>query len=462
MYLILLGINHTTAPIALRERLSFARQQLPAALQALQKELECSEAAILSTCNRTELLCTFPADQPLEATALHGWLERRFSLRDLRLSEHCYVHRDEDAVRHMMEVAGGLDSMVFGEPQILGQMKEAYALAQQAGSIGPQLRLAFQYALSTAKRIRTHTAIGRNPVSVAHAAIKLMEHIFTDLRILRALLIGGGEIMTSIARYLQARELQQLYCASRTLERAAALAQPLQAHPMLLTEIPQRLVEVDIVVSCTASQLPLLGKGMVENALHKRRHRPICMIDLAVPRDVEAQVGKLADVYLYNIDDLRDILAEHEQLRRRETHKANLIINRGLQHYRQQQPGRPAPSLLKSYRRQAEQLRDQELERARRQLEKGVAPQEALQMLAHGLTNKLLHQPSITLRQAQQTGQEELLEAAEVLFGLPPGEEDSAAAELALPEAEAAAASESAKNNPPGEDDSLKPGGKQR
>ncbi len=310
MAFLALGINHKTASVDVRERVAFTPEQLVEALQQLCRLTDSREAAILSTCNRSEL---YIEQDHLSADIVLRWLAdyHHLSLDELRAC--AYVHEDDAAVRHMMRVASGLDSLVLGEPQILGQMKSAYAVAREAGTIGPLLGRLFQATFNAAKQVRTDTAIGENPVSVAFAAVSLAKQIFSDLQRSQALLIGAGETITLVARHLHELGVKRIVVANRTLERASILAEQFGAHAVLLSDIPAELVRSDIVISSTASQLPILGKGAVESALKLRKHKPIFMVDIAVPRDIEPEVGELDDVYLYSVDDLHEVVAEKPQ-----------------------------------------------------------------------------------------------------------------------------------------------------
>ena len=332
MAFLALGINHKTASVDVRERVAFTPEQLVEALQQLCRLTASREAAILSTCNRSEL---YIEQDHLAADSVLRWLAEyhQLSLEELRAS--AYVHEDHDAVRHMMRVASGLDSLVLGEPQILGQMKSAYAVAREAGTIGPLLGRLFQATFSAAKQVRTDTAIGENPVSVAFAAVSLAKQIFSDLGRSQALLIGAGETITLVARHLHEQGVRRIVVANRTLERASTLAEQFGAHAVLLADIPHELVHSDIVISSTASQLPILGKGAVESALKLRKHKPIFMVDIAVPRDIEPEVGELDDVYLYTVDDLHDVVAENLKSRQGAAQAAEELVSVGAEDFMQ-------------------------------------------------------------------------------------------------------------------------------
>lgn len=414
MTLLAFGINHTTAPLAIRERVAFAPDGLERALAEARQMAGLSEVAILSTCNRTEIYAASDA----EADQLLQWLldHTRMGEEDL---EHCfYCYRDHEAVGHMMKVAGGLDSLVLGEPQILGQMKSAYAVASQAGTIGAALHAAFQQVFGVAKRVRSETAIGENPVSVAYAAVTLAQQIFSDLKQDTALLIGAGETIQLVARHLKEQGIRKLIVANRTLDRAQQLSRELGAEAILLADIPEYLPQADIVISSTASQLPLLGKGAVESALKKRKHKPVFMLDIAVPRDIESEVGDLDDVYLYTVDDLHAVIDQNKKSRQAAADKAREIIAEGLSHYLETQRAQDAAATIRTYRAQAEALRAAELAKAQRALEAGSDPGQVMSQLARSLTNKLLHPPSAALRRASAEGRSQLVASARELFGL--------------------------------------------
>ncbi|WP_439861006.1 glutamyl-tRNA reductase [Pseudomonas sp. MBLB4136] len=418
MAFIALGINHKTASVDVRERVAFTPEQLVEALQQLCLRTASREAAILSTCNRSEL---YLEQDSLAAEAVLAWLAEfhQLNLDDLRAC--AYVHQDDAAVRHMMRVASGLDSMVLGEPQILGQMKSAYAVAREAGTLGPLLGRLFQATFSTAKQVRTDTAIGENPVSVAFAAVSLAKQIFSDLHDSQALLIGAGETITLVARHLYEQGVKRIVVANRTLERASSLAEQFGAHAVLLSDIPEELVNSDIVISSTASQLPILGKGAVESALKRRKHKPIFMVDIAVPRDIEPQVGKLDDVYLYTVDDLHEVIAENLKSRQGAAQAAEELVSAGAEDFMLRLRELAAVDVLRAYRQQAERLRDEELAKAVRLLGRGASAEEVLAQLARGLTNKLLHAPSVQLKKLSADGRIDALAVAQELFALDEG-----------------------------------------
>ncbi len=425
MSLLVLGINHRSAPVALRERVAFAPEQLVSALQSLCMATGLDEAVVLSTCNRTELYlpCTAEGDSLLPTAAslvgrARDWLAAHHRLAPGELAAACYHHQGDAALHHLIAVAAGLDSMVLGEPQIFGQIKSAYAVAREAGTVGAVLGRVFPHAFAVAKRVRTDTAVGENPVSVAYAAVSLTQHIFADLSRTRALLIGAGDTIELVARHLREKGVRQIIVANRTLARASALAQQFGAEAVLLADIPDQLVHTDIVISSTASQLPILGKGAVERALKLRKHRPILMVDIAVPRDIEPQVGDLSDVYLYTVDDLRDMVEENRRSREQEARKADELIAAGVLEFGQQLRMLDAVDTVRALRSSAEALRDAELERARRRLAAGEDAEAVLAQLARNLTNKLLHNPSARLRQASAEGRNDVILWSRELFGL--------------------------------------------
>ncbi len=418
MAFIALGINHKTASVAVREQVAFAPEQMVDALRQLCCDAGAREAAILSTCNRSELYLEMDEDKQPQVV---NWLASYHGLLVEDLANCTYNHQDEGAVRHIMRVACGLDSLVLGEPQILGQIKDSYDVARKAGTIGPLLGRLFQATFSTAKTVRTDTAIGENPVSVAFAAVSLAKQIFADLSQSQALLIGAGETITLVARHLHEQGLKNMVVANRTLERAALLTEEFGAKAVVLSDIPDELVNSDIVISSTASQLPVLGKGAVERALKLRKHKPIFMVDIAVPRDIEPQVGELNDIYLYTVDDLHEVVAENLKSRQGAAKAAEDLVLQGTSDFMARLRELEAVDVLRSYRQQGESLRDEELQKALRNLASGGEPEQVLTQLARGLTNKLLHTPCVQLKRLSADGKHEALAVAQELFGLSSG-----------------------------------------
>ena len=417
MNLLVLGINHNSAPVAVRERVAFVPEAMEAALQRALGLAGVDEVAILSTCNRTELYVVGADD----STPVAAWLADYHGMQASDFDGCVYHHQGHQAIRHMMTVAAGLDSLVLGEPQILGQMKSCYAVAKEAGSLGPNLERAFQQVFAIAKKVRTDTAIGENPVSVAYAAVNLTQHIFKDLTRCHALLIGAGETIELVARHLQDKGVNKITIANRTLSRARELAERFGADAILLADIPAQLRDTDIVVASTASQLPILGKGTVEAAIRKRKHRPMLMVDIAVPRDIEPQVAELSDVYLYTVDDLREIVDENRKARAHEALKADEIIGAAILDWERQWRALDAVDSVKDYRAQAERLRQYEMEKALRSLSNGVPAEQVLEQFARGLTNKLIHSPSSRMREAAANGETQTLKLARQLLGLDDG-----------------------------------------
>jgi glutamyl-tRNA reductase len=417
MHLVCFGINHTTAPVAVREQFSFNAEALSDALNSLIKQADIVEAAIICTCNRTELYCHVDEDYD---NGILLWLQQvhRDPVNDVL--PFSYQYQDADAVRHLYRVACGLDSMVLGEPQILGQLKSAYSQALNAQTLGKSLGRLFQHAFAVAKQVRTDTAIGNSPVSVAFAAVSLSKQIFSNLKQATALLIGAGETIELVARHLHDNGIKRIIIANRTVERAHAIAKPFNGYAISLSEMPAHLAEADIVISSTASQLPILGKGMVESALKQRKRRPIFMVDIAVPRDIEPEVGQLDDIYLYCVDDLHDIIAENLQSRRDAAKQAEEIIDAQVDHFAGWMRSQDTVPLIRAIRDEAQQHSNIVLEKALRQIEQGVAPEQAMAELARTLTNKILHEPSRQLRLSafQHDEANPLLDAARQLFNL--------------------------------------------
>ena len=415
MAIFALGINHKTAPVNIREQVAFTPEKLPLALTGILSHSPASEAAIVSTCNRTELYCELHAN---DRDALIRWFEDFHNIERNTLEPYIYSFTDQDAIKHILRVASGLDSLVLGEPQILGQIKDAYGFASDAGTIGRQLNRLFQHTFSVAKQVRTDTAIGSSPVSVAFAAVSLAKRIFANLSDHTALLIGAGDTIELVARHLKDQNVKHMIVANRTVERAQILAEQFNGEAVALADIPSRLVDADIIISSTASQLPILGKGAVESALKTRKHRPMFMVDIAVPRDIEPEVGDLRDVYLYTVDDLHDVIQEGQQSREQAAEQAEEIIENETQHFLGWLRSLDAVDTIRAYRNKADIIREEALQIAQRQLASGKEPQQVIQDLARGLTNKLVHDPSVQLSRAAYDGRDELLTLAQELFNL--------------------------------------------
>lgn len=411
MTLLALGINHQTAPVSLRERVVFADHALPSALAALRALPSVREVALLSTCNRTELYAVVDDD----GRALGDWLTSHADDgADLRA--YLYRHHDADAVRHLFRVATGLDSLVLGEPQILGQVKHAWVAARAAGALGGQLDRLFQHAFVAAKRARTDTRIGANPVSVASAAVRLAQQSFARPEDSAVLLVGAGETIELVARHLAQARVKRLLVANRTLAHAQELASRHGGVALPLAELDRHLAEVDIVFSATASREPILQRAQVAAALAQRKHRPMLLLDLAVPRDIAADVATLKDVYLYTVDDLERAVEDNRRSRREAADAAEAIVELQVSRFVETiaTSGRTAP--LKRLRAHGDSARAEVLAKARQQLASGQDPHAVLDFLAHTLTNRLLHAPTVALREAALIGDSELARATDKLF----------------------------------------------
>ncbi len=415
MQLYALGLNHHTAPLAVREQVAFDPARLPQALIELTHGHEVREAAILSTCNRTELYCT--ADAPDGATA---WLAHYHQLPAQKITPYLYTLPSRDAVRHMFRVASGLDSMVLGEPQILGQMKQAARVAENAGTLGTYLNKLFQNTFAVAKEVRSTTAIGANIVSMAAATVSLAERIFEDVAGQHVLFIGAGEMVELCAAHFAARQPRRMTIANRTVERGAALAARFCAEPIRLEGIADRLAEFDVVVSCTASPLPIIGLGMAERAIRARRHRPMVMVDLAVPRDIEPEIAQLDDVFLYTLDDLGAIVESGIESREKAVIEADEIIRSRVDGFLHWMESRDAVPTIRALRDTAERMRRHELEHALKRLARGEDPRLVLETLSHGLTNKLLHGPTAALNHADGPRRTDIAELIARIYHLHP------------------------------------------
>lgn len=394
MQLYVIGVNHTTAPIQIRENVAFNSELLGSALRELTQH-GAAEAAILSTCNRTELYCS--ADNPEKPL---NWLSQYHKLDASSLQPYIYTLPDDEAVKHAFRVASGLDSMVLGEAQILGQFKQSVKIAQDAGTLGTLLHKLFQRTFEVAKEVRTNTDIGANSISMAAAAVKLAQRIFGDIKDQKVLFIGAGEMIELCADHFAAQKPKSMMVANRTLERGSTLAKKIGGQAILLNDLHERFSEFDIVITSTASQLPIVGLGMVESAIKARRHRPIFMVDLAVPRDIEAEVAELDDVFLYTVDDLAQVVADGIVNRQEAAVDAELIVTARVEHFMQWLKKRDTVPTIKALRDQAEATRLAELEKAFKLIQKGESPEKVLEALSNALTNKFLHAPSHALNQA--------------------------------------------------------------
>lgn len=428
MPFIVIGINHSTAPVAIREKVVFADTELPSALDELRQIPQVCESLIVSTCNRTELYCYTETEleQPVraQATPLIDWLAHWHELEATDIHACLYQHRETDAVQHVFAVAAGLDSMMLGEAQILGQLKDAYRLAQQHGSTGPYLNRLFQATFSAAKRVRTETRIGANAVSVASAAVSMARTVFESFAEHTVLLVGAGETIALAARHLYANGARRMIVANRTLERAQQLATEFNAYAITLEQLHAHLAEADIVITSTASPAPVITLDGVKSALRTRKRRPIFMVDIAVPRDIEPEVGELDDVYLFTVDHLQSVVSENLAARQEAASDARQLLHEEVQHFAQQLRMLDAVPTIRQLRTDAESIRQQTIEQAQRMLNNGRPAQEVLEFLADTLTHRLLHAPSQRLREAGEQGETELIHAAQELFALPmPGKE---------------------------------------
>ncbi|MDM7861191.1 glutamyl-tRNA reductase [Alteromonas sp. ASW11-36] len=409
MTLIALGINHKTAPVALREKVAFNPDSLVAALRSLKERRQAKEAVIVSTCNRTEIYALQDGeDLEGQAKALQQWLAEFHALSDTALAEHSYTYFDDNAVQHMMRVASGLDSLILGEPQILGQVKQAFNDAKHNGVVGNGLERLFQYTFKVAKKVRTETDIGNSAVSVAYASVQLAKHIFASLHKQTVLLVGAGETIELVARHLQEQGVKQLLVANRTLAKAESLAGELSAQAITLAQIPSHLADADIVISSTASQLPLIGKGMVEQALKARKNRPMFLVDLAVPRDIEAEVSELDNAYLYTVDDLQHIVEQNIATRQSAAEAAEQMIIEQSKAYEAWLQSRESINLVRNYRERSQSQAEQLLVLAQQQLDDGKPASEVLQEMTHKLSQYLMHAPTKALNVAIERNDKEL------------------------------------------------------
>jgi len=418
MSLLTLGINHTTAPIEVRERVAINEQNLGHALKKLITVPQVDEAAIISTCNRTELYCEVNHVDAGKQEIL-SWLNDFHNLQSDDTQPYIYDHLDDSVVRHIFRVACGLDSMVLGEPQILGQLKSAYQDAIQADTLGRNLNQLFQRSFNVAKKVRTKTEIGANPVSVASAAVSLSKNIFGNFKNHSALLLGAGETIELAAEHLKSAGIGNIVVANRSVERAQMLADKVGGRGVSLSYVGEALPKSEIVITATASTLPILGKGLVESALKQRKHKPIFMVDLAVPRDIEPEVAKLSDVYLYTIDDLQNVIDQNMKSRQHAADDAESIIDVEVQEFSQWLRGQGVVNTVRTYRSKAEKQRDEVLEKAQKMIEQGKPTNEVLQYIAHTLTNKLTHEPTEALHLAGKQGKNELIDAARILLNIP-------------------------------------------
>lgn len=413
MHLFAFGLNHQTAPLAVREKLAFPAETLPEALVRLTQSHAAEEAAIVSTCNRTEIYCACR-----DPAVAERWLADYHGVEAGAIEPYLYRLDATDVARHAFRVASGLDSMVLGETQILGQLKDAVRVAQQAGTLGTQLNALFQHAFSVAKEVRSKTSVGASSVSMSAAGVRLAEQIFPSIRELNLLFIGAGEMIELVATHFAARDPASITVANRTVERGRALAEQFGGQALALSELPAQLSRFDVVVTSTASQLPIVGKGLVERAVKARRHRPVFMLDLAVPRDIEPEVGDLSDVFLYTLDDIAEVVEVGREARHAAAEQAEGIIRARVGEFGQWLKQRQVVPLIRALRDDAERLRRQALEAALKQLARGEAPEKVLETLSVQLTNKLMHPPTQALSSARGGDADGLSQAVARIYRL--------------------------------------------
>lgn len=416
MQLIAIGLNHTTAPVAIREQVTFSPERLTHALHDIIEHDIAIEMVIVSTCNRTELYCHAELSQ---IEGIINWLCHYHNVQANTLKKHLYTYTDTyQAIQHLLRVACGLDSIVLGEPQILGQLKDAYQKAREAKAVKRLLTKSFEYAFSVAKQVRTDTAIGSSPVSVAFAAVRLAQQIFGELNKNTALLLGAGETIELAARHLSENQLNRMIVANRTIERARNLAKEFAGYAITLEEIPMHLAEADIVIASTASPQPILTQEIVKAAIKIRKHKPIFMVDIAVPRDIAEDVGDLPDVYLYTVDDLNEVIQENLRSRKQAAHQAEEIIETQVSHFMGWLKSLDAVNTICDIREQAQNTQQALVEKAKRMLNNGKSAEEVVEYVAHTLSNKLTHAPCSQLRQASFEGRNDIINVARQLFQL--------------------------------------------
>ncbi|OQX03048.1 MULTISPECIES: glutamyl-tRNA reductase [Thiothrix] len=414
MPILIVGVNHKTAPVAIREKVSFSPDAMTRALHSARQVVQ--ESVILSTCNRTEIYVVCPPQQSVQSVV--EWLAQWHSLPVSQLQPYLYLHQDEAAVRHTLRVACGLDSLVLGEPQILGQLKSALQVATEQAVTGNHLNRLMQHAFSTAKKVRTQTSIGANPISVAFAAVSLAKQIFSQLEKQTALLIGAGETIELVGKHLATNKIGHVLVANRSVDKAQKLAAEYGGKGISLQELADHLPKADIVISSTASPVPILGKGTVERALKIRKHRPMFMVDIAVPRDIEQEVAELDDVYLYTVDDLQSVIEENLQSRRAAAEQAEGMVGTETSNFMAWLRAQDHMDTIREYRARTEQTRQETLDKALALLHHGKTPEEALQFLAHTLSNKLSHDATQAMHHAARNGDHALLAHARALFNL--------------------------------------------
>ena len=422
MNLLVLGLNHETAPIALRERVVFSASELREAITSLRTATQLEEVVILSTCNRTEIICTGSID---DKEPVIRWLAQDRLCDPLALEPSIYQHEQKDAVSHLIRVSVGLDSMIIGEPQIFGQMKDAFLASSVIGATGPVLGPLFQHIFNSAKRVRSETAIGRHSVTAPATAIALARNIFSDLRTCRALLIGAGEMTEIAGQPLIEAQVQSLTIANRTPEKARDLASKFNAELIPLSELPDQLDRFDLIYSATAARLPFIGKGLMERVIKKRKRSPVFILDLAVPRDIEPEVGELPDVYLYSLDDLQSAIADNLRKRNVAADEAEALIEHASLAFEQERAARSNQATLLSLRQHLSDLGQSELAKAKASLDRGSPSDKVLEEFARGLVNKIAHAPSLALKNAGKRGDSDFIDAVSTLFALDGSNDES-------------------------------------
>lgn len=411
-----IGISHKTAPVSIREKVAFTPEALVNKLDEIKTSADNDnkEVIILSTCNRTEVY----TKSEYSLDEMTNWLNHQSNLSNEDIKKHLYDYSGDKAIQHILRVASGLDSMVLGEPQILGQLKQSLKTSTECKTAGTTLKRLMQHAFSTAKKVRTQTSIGSNPVSVAYAAVNLSKQIFSNLNKKTALLIGAGETIELVGKHLKNADIGRIIIANRSIENATRLAKELEGTGVSLQEMGDYLPEADIVISSTAAPVPVIGKGTVEWALKKRKHKPIFMVDIAVPRDIEAEVGDLDDIYLYTVDDLQSVIKENLKSRQEAAEQAETMVHQQVDEFMGWLRAQDQVQLIKSYRRKIVLIQNETLEKASKLLKNGSSPEDALKFLAHTLTNKLAHDATVAMNEAAHSGDHKLLEASDKIFNL--------------------------------------------
>ncbi|MDC5810013.1 glutamyl-tRNA reductase [Vibrio europaeus] len=415
MSLLAIGINHNTASVELREKVAFGPEKLPEALDQLGQNQNVNGSVIVSTCNRTEIYCDVKSGGK---SKIIDWLSQFHQVSPEDLKPSLYIHEEQAAIRHLMRVSCGLDSLVLGEPQILGQVKQAYSDSRESKAVDAAMEKLFQKAFSVAKRVRTETDIGGNAVSVAYAACTLAKHIFESLEKSTVLLVGAGETIELVAKHLAGNGCNKMIVANRTKERALPLAEQFGAEIIGLPEIPDHLPRADIVISSTASPLPIIGKGMVETALKARRFQPMLLVDIAVPRDIESQVGELNDAYLYSVDDLQTIVDSNMEQRKIEAIQAEAIVSEESAAFMSWMRSLQAVDSIREYRQSANDIREELLNKSLQSLAAGADAEKVLLELSNKLTNKLIHAPTRALQSAAEKGEPARLATIRQSLGL--------------------------------------------